>query len=150
MKFNKLFFLITMSSLMGLSSSCNLQGEPEQALREFINYRVSNGQQKNFYIKSTSGKMLDFYERMTEDEFNKYISLKKIINKKLKVNLKKCSDKACSITYTISFYSEGVKKSKVETEVKKIAELVKEDGNWKIADILNIKSHFEFKDSITP
>lgn len=139
-----------MSSLLGLNSSCNLQGEPEQALREFINYRASSGQQKNFYIKNTSGKMLDFYEDMSEAEFSKYISLKKIFGKKLRVNLKKCSDKTCAITYTISFHSEGEKSAKVETEVKKIAELVKEDGNWKISDILNIKSHFEFKDPISP
>lgn len=144
-----IFFLIVFIS-SSLFFSCNFQGEPEHALRGFINYRTSDDQQKDFYLKNSSGKMLEFFEKMDDMEFKKYASIKRIVSKKLKLNLKKCSDKTCSITYTISFRRSGVENTNVETEVKKIAELVKDEGNWKIADIVNIKSHFEFKEPLSP
>lgn len=143
------FFLLVFI-LFSLFFSCNFQGEPENALRGFIDYRISDDQQKDFYLENTSGKMLQFFEKMDELEFKKYASIKKINSKKLKLNLKKCSDKTCSITYTISFRTKGLEDSKVDTEVKKIAELVKVEGDWKIADIINIKSHFEFQDPLSP
>jgi len=123
---------------------------PEQALKNYINYRFSGEQKREKLVKMSTGSVKAQIETMSEVNFN---SLYKTSDKKLKrvkINLKNCSEEKCSITYTLSF---ATFKGEVETfrsEVKKIAEMVKVDGSWKVSDVTNVKTYIDSKGPISP
>lgn len=133
-----------------LNIGCNLESGPEKALRSFINYSVSQDQNKEFYLENTSGKLLDFYEKLNDEEFKKVLdaNIKKV--KKVKINLRKCSQSKCSITYTLNYISGEKGENEVLAEVRKIAELTNVDGSWKVSDVLNVKTYYDSKTPLEP
>lgn len=62
----------------------------------------------------------------------------------------KCESSKCIVTfivdYTYQFKEEGTKSYK--NEVKKIAEVEKVDGDWKISNVTNLKTYIEAQEPI--
>ncbi len=130
--------------------SCNFESGPEKALKNFINYSISAEQELEFYEENTTGNMLNFYKRLTEEEFEKVkkTGIQKI--NKIQVNLKKCSETNCSITYTLEYTKDKGAEQEAKSEIRKIAELRKEEGIWKVADVVNVKTYIDSKVPLTP
>lgn len=115
--------------------------KPEDALREYISYRFTQGQSKEKLLDLTTGEVRAKVESLTDEQFKRYINTSVYRLKNVKVVLKSCSETQCSITYIISYdKAEGEPQL---SEIKKIAELEKIDGHWKIKDVSTVKTYFE-------
>ena len=82
---------------------------------------------------------------MGEQEFAKFIDTEHLLKKRVKINLKDCSEEKCSITYTVKYLD---KKSHFIVVIKKIAVLLNIEEKWKVSDVNNIKSHMDSKTEI--
>lgn len=134
-------FIITL-----LAFSCTKkQVSAEDVLSGYIQYRFKSSQSKTELLSKTTGELYQKIVDMDEDTFKKFSTNENKRMRKYRVDLSRCSNETCFITYTLS-YDEGDKKGrKFETEIKKIAELQLEDGAWKIADVSNIKTYIDSK-----
>lgn len=133
-------------------TGCQYKAGPEKILEDFINYRLSGNQEKDFYLESTTGKMKDFIGSMGPEEFQNFTKADRFSNSKIKIDFKKCSEKQCSITYTIKYdYSSEEEGTKgFESEIKKVAQLENEEGQWKISDLMNVKTFIKSNEPINP
>ena len=128
-----------------LSFSCTKKESAEDVLSGFIKYRFKSSQTKNELLTRTTGGLHQKISNMDEETFEKFSTNKNRKMRKYRVDLARCSNETCFITYTLS-YDEGDQKGrKYETEIKKIAELQLEEGFWKIADVSNIKTYIDSK-----
>ena len=130
-----LFFLI----------SCTKKQSAEETLYSFVKYRFKENQSKDILLSQTTGILFKKIEDMDADTFKKFITNKQLKLKKYKVDLIKCTDIVCFITYTLSYNQTDKSGPKYLTEIKKIAELQLEGGLWKIADVSNIKTYIDSK-----
>ncbi|MDH5581764.1 MAG: hypothetical protein OEY33_07640 [Bdellovibrionales bacterium] len=130
--------------------SCSFDSGPEKALKNFINYSISDDQERSYYMENTTGNMLSFYNKLNDEEFEevKKTGIERI--KRIEINLSKCSETNCSITYTLKYTKDKGSENEADSEVRKIAELEKQEGIWKIADVLNIKTYIEAKVPLNP
>ncbi|TDJ04641.1 MAG: hypothetical protein E2O68_07860 [Deltaproteobacteria bacterium] len=140
----KIFFLLF------FVCSCMAPEGPEQALRNFINYRFSGDQTREKLLDMSAGNLQAQIEVLDEESFAKIYKVSDIKLKRVKINLKNCNEESCSITYTLSFSTLRKGNEIFRSEVKKIADMVKVDGSWKVSDVTNIKTYIDSKEPITP
>jgi hypothetical protein len=114
---------------------------PEEVLREYITYRFSSEQTKEKLLEFTTGEISAKVEALTEDQFKRYTNIGIYRLNNMKVLLKSCSEKACSITYILSF--SRVKGESLLNEIKKVAEIELVEGSWRIKDVSTVKTYFE-------
>ena len=138
--------------LLSLFISCTKKMGPEQFLRDFVEYRFSNSQSVEGLLERTDGPLNERLSNLDEEDKEQYLKKGSLKFKKLKMDLITCveSTQECSITYTISYDQLDSGKSYITASIKKIAQLKKTEGQWKISDIQEIKTHFESKKSIDP
>jgi hypothetical protein len=131
-----------------ISVSCTKKSSSEDVLKGYVKYRFSPAQSKDVLLEKTTGTLKDRISTMTEDEFKSFVSMGKFKMRKFVINLKRCSDDQCFITYTLSYdqYQDGQRK--YENEVKKIAEIRKQEDGWKIADVSNVKTYIDSKEEL--
>jgi hypothetical protein len=81
-------------------------------------------------------------EDLTEDEFETLKSLEGEGEVSFSIHQTRCDNGKCFVTYEVerSLEKDG---NKYEEVSKKIAEVIDEDGKWKISDISNVKSYIE-------
>jgi hypothetical protein len=123
---------------------------PEAALRDFVESRIGKVINRDFVLERVSGKMLQSFENMSQEDFEKFADMKNIKSDNFKVLSKSCQQTKCFITYSISYVTMNEKKSQYSSEVKKIAELVQVENKWLIADVSNIKTYHESLEPINP
>ncbi len=143
----KVKFFVTLSFLL-LFASCTKKTNSEDVLKGYIKYRFSPAQSKDVLLEKTTGSLNERITSMTDDEFKDFVSMEKFKMRKFVINLKRCSDDQCFITYTLSYdqYQDGERK--YENEVKKIAEIRKVEEIWKIADVSNVKTYIDSKEEL--
>ena len=133
------YLLVTL--LLFLSCTSKNTG-PEGTLREYVNYRFSKNQTKTKLLEKTTGELYRDLNSLSEEVLNALVDFKKYRRGSLKINLKKCSRDICHITYTLKVIKKKNGRSDFEIEVKKIARLEREDEEWKISKISELKSYF--------
>lgn len=121
---------------------------PEAALKNYVQKVTTNKADRDFYLQYTSGKLLESIESMDDEEFKKFNKFEKIKNAKVNIIYKSCEQQTCSLTYTVKYEVHENQKVSFDTEVKKIAELVKVDDSWKIFEVNNTKTFIESKSAI--
>ena len=94
--------------------------------------------------------MKDDVIAMNEKDFAEYINVDGLRKKRVNFLIKKCTEEVCYLTYTLSYEKFNKDTKEFSVEVRKIAEMRKEDNKWKIVDISNIKSFFDMKADISP
>jgi hypothetical protein len=114
---------------------------PEEVLREYITYRFSPDQTREKLLEFTTGEISAKVEALTEDQLKRYTNTGIYQLKNIKVVLKSCSEKACSITYILSF--SRTKGDSLLNEIKKVAELEDVGGSWRVKDVSTVKTYFE-------
>lgn len=138
--------------LLFLLASCledNLS--PEAALKSFVEARMGNVVTREFVLERVTGKMKQSLENISDEEFQKFADLRNVKKDSFKVLSKSCQDKQCYLTYSVSYKTSGEGEGATfVSEVKKIAEIVNENGKWLIADVSNIKTYHEALDPISP
>ena len=123
---------------------------PESALKSFIEGRMGTVVTRDFILERVTGKMKQSLENITEEDFQKFADLRNVQRDSFKVLSKSCQNKMCYITYSVSFRTKENDETKFTSEVKKIAEVVNENGKWLIADVSNIKTYHEALEPINP
>jgi len=141
----KVYILII---LFGLLSCTPSDESPKEVLVKFVNLRFSNNQSlekiKSYLGPDLSGQL----EKLTQEQIDNYIGLNKRKLMKIKINAETCDGVKCLLTYTITYEEKMDKNDQVSVETKKIAELQKLDGNWKIINIDEVKSYLNYKEPI--
>jgi hypothetical protein len=146
-KFNHFFLFAIIFTL----SACQDDQTPESGLRSYVNYIHSTSATKDGFVERSSGELRAALETMDESEFETFIEqMKHSVQKDFDINKKNCEELKCFITYTIEYDAQSKGKSVYNVDVRKIAELVKEDESWKIASVENVKSYYEGSSELTP
>jgi hypothetical protein len=123
---------------------------PEAALKNFIESRMGNVVTRDYVLERVTGKMKQSLENITDEEFAKFADLRNVEKNSFKILSKSCQEKKCFLTYSVSYLTKADNKSAYSSEVKKIAEILIEDGKWLIADVSNIKTYHEALEAINP
>lgn len=123
---------------------------PEAALKSFVEARIDALVTREFILERVTGKMKQSLENISEEEFAKFADLRHVKKDSFKVLSKSCQDKVCFLTYSISYRTTEGDKTTFSSEVKKIAEIINEKGQWLIADVTNIKTYHEALEPISP
>jgi hypothetical protein len=105
---------------------------------------------RDFILEQVTGKMKQSLENISEEEFIKFSDLRNVKKDSFKVLSKSCQAKTCYLTYSVSYQTVDNDKASFSSEVKKIAEIVNENGKWLIADVSNIKTYHEALEPINP
>jgi hypothetical protein len=142
--------VLSLLTLLFLASCLKDNLSPEAALKDFVESRIGQVIEREFVIERTTGKMLQSFENMPEDDFQKFADMRNIKSESFKVLSKSCQEKKCFLTYSIAYLTKENDKPTFTSEVKKIAELVEVDNKWLIADVSNIKTYHESLEPINP
>ena len=121
---------------------------PVGTLKEYVSYRFSKNQKKQNLLKRTTGELYRDLNNLSEEALNALVDSEKYQRGSLKINLKKCSQTQCYITYTLKIIKKEKGRRDFEIEVKKIAHLERKDNVWKISKINELKSYFGTEKSI--
>lgn len=132
-------------------SACQTEHSPESGLRSYITYANTGNATKEGFIERSTGDLRATLETMDEEQFETFAEqMKHSIQKDFDINKKNCQELKCFITYTIEYDAQSEGESVYRVDVRKIAELVKEDEEWKIASVENVKSYYEGSSELTP
>jgi len=116
---------------------------PEGLLKMYVNDVSNKKLDRDYYNKYTTGKLQSVIESMSDEDLEKYSDKSSIKNPKVKILKKSCEDSKCILTYIVSYETYTNDAKSFISEVKKLAEVLKDDGNWKIADVTNMKTYHE-------
>ncbi len=123
---------------------------PEAALKSFVEARIGTVVTREYVLERVTGKMRQSLENISDEEFGKFADLRNVKKESFKLLSSSCQLKTCYLTYSISYQTSKEEKTAFTSEVKKIAELVNEEGRWLIADVSNIKTYHESLEPINP
>jgi hypothetical protein len=144
---------VILFGLLFLLASC-LQDDlsPEAALKSFVEDRIGNVVTREYILGKVTANMKQSLENISDEEFAKFADMRNVKKNSFKVLSKSCQDKRCFLTYSISYITTDASKntSTYNSEVKKIAEVVNENGKWLIAEVNNIKTYHEALEPINP
>lgn len=130
--------------------SCSKKTGPEATLKDYIDYRFSPGQEKEVILSKTTGPLYEQIETMSDEDLVRFLNNDSVKKNKVEIEHSSCEQNTCNITYLIKYSKFKDKKEIFQIELKKIAELRKEEDEWKIANINEIKSFYEAKEEIRP
>ncbi len=136
--------MISFAILM-LLMGCNKESTPESALEEFINYRFESNQNKDEILEMTTGALNEKLSSMSEEELEKFVDVKDLSKRKLKVLIKNCEADTCYLTYVLGYVQGSATPKDFNVEVKKIAQVNKVEDKWLLADVSNVKTYIESK-----
>lgn len=130
--------------------SCSYSPEsPEGLIKMFVKDTSTKQIGRDYYEKYTTGDLLEAANSLSDEnlENTKMSNVKKA---ETKIINSKCEGDKCIVTfivdYTYQFKDEKINSYK--NEVKKIAEVQKEDGDWKISSVTNLKTYIEAEEPI--
>lgn len=142
---------IYLFSLLFLLTACMQDAKsPDGALQDFVEARIGKVVTRDFVLEKVTGKMLQSFENMSDEDFTKFADMRNIKRESFKILSKSCQDKKCFITYSVAYNTGDNDKKAFASEVKKIAEMNLVDGRWLIADVSNIKTYHEALEPINP
>jgi hypothetical protein len=130
-------------------SSCNQDEGPEQVLRSYITIRFQEKQNFDDLLEKTTGELKANLKSLSGDDRIKFDQSSQFKKNSLKILSKDCSEKKCDITYIIS-YEKKNQDNPYKAEIRNIAKLVNEDGDWRISSVGGLKSYFGSKKEIAP
>lgn len=137
-----------------LLASCSREAGPEARLKTYLDLRLSGGHGKEEIMGFLMGGMRDDIARMSPEEYRVFdaIGIRRL--KAPRVVARRCRGGACFLTYTFKYSKRlfdspaGGRGKDVEVEVKKVARLEQEGGQWKISAVDNTKSFVKFNKPI--
>jgi hypothetical protein len=123
---------------------------PEAALKSFVEARMGQVVTRENILERVTGKMKQILLNVSDEDFQTFADLRNVERSSFKIVSKSCQEKKCFITYSISYLTKENDQKKFSTEVKKIAEVVQENGKWLISDVSNVKTYHEALEPINP
>jgi hypothetical protein len=141
---------LILSALILLTACVQDNLSPESALQTFVEARIGNVVTRDYVLSRVTGKMKQSLENISDEEFNKFADLRDVKRNSFKILTRSCDEKKCFITYSLAYATKQEGLTAFTSEVKKIAEIVNENGKWLISDVSNIKTYHEAIESINP
>lgn len=132
-------------ALLILFAGCTKESTPETALEDFIQYRFQSGQSKEDILEMTTGPLHEKLNEMSDEDLEKFIDVKDLKKRKLKVLIKNCEEDTCYLTYVLRYVQGKETPRDFSVEVKKIAQINKVEDKWLLADVSNVKTYIEAK-----
>lgn len=128
---------------------------PEGLLRMYINDVTTKKVDKDYYLRWTTGNLLESVEAMDDEELTSRSYLENVRKTKVKVLNQNCQEEKCVLTYVVSYDTAEKSENESEkvafsSETKKLAEFHREGDEWKIASVTNLKTFIEAKEPISP
>ena len=136
-------YILMMMIIVGCSKDITT---PEGLLTKFTKDITTQKMGRDYYYQHTTGKMKEDVEALTDEEFEKYRDLSRVNGVKIDILKKNCTDAvSCTLTYIIKYeFSKAEKETtNFKSEVKKVANLVQVEKDWKIKEVSNIKTYHE-------
>ena len=124
---------------------------PEGLIKMFVKDTSSKNVDREYYEKFTTGEILEAADTLTDEELENNSKMGNVKKAETKIVMKKCeSEQKCVVTYIVeyTYQSSSEDKASFKNEVKKIAEVEKVDGSWKIASVTNLKTYIEANEPI--
>lgn len=131
--------------VMVLAFACDKKAQgPAETLTNFIEYRFSNTQTKDGLLKFMTSKASEEISNLKEEDLADLLKVEKYRKRNFKIISEKCDENKCFMTYVLEYDVLAPNSTRdYVSEVKKIAELQKIDGEWKVANIDNIKTFID-------
>lgn len=139
-----------LATLLILVSCIKDDLSPEAALKDFVESRIGQVIEKDFVLERTTGRMLQSFENMSDEDFAKFADMRNIKSESFKILSKSCQEKKCFLTYSVGYLTKKDDKTVTSSEVKKIAEMIQVEKKWLIEDVSNIKTYHENLEPINP
>lgn len=98
---------ISIFLLLVLISCSKHEVGPEAALREFVDGRAGQIIDRDFVIERVTGKMLENFKSMSDNDFEKFADMKNIRTDSFKVLSKSCQEKKCFVTYSVAYVTKN-------------------------------------------
>jgi hypothetical protein len=130
--------------IVGCSKSAQ---SPEELLTNILEERQKGPLSREFVMDHTTGELRDNFKEIPAEQFPLIVFGGKHSNGKLKVLRKNCNGDKCILTYLVSFDTK-LTGAEFSSSVKKIAQIIKEDGEWLLSDVTNVKTYHEAKNAI--
>ena len=142
----ELYFKILFTTFLLLLNSCFVEKakDPSDILKTYIQLYSSPDIRKEQFLEHLTGDLHSNLDHLTADEFSQYLKQKDYHKRTIKIIRENCLVDTCYITYTLKY----IKKKELVVETKKIAELKKVSGKWKISSVDNIKTYIDSKKSL--
>lgn len=143
--------MIKLLSLLVLLSCSYSPKSPEGLIKMYVKDTSTKSVDRDYYEKYTTGEILEATNSLSDEEFENNSKLGNVKNAQTKIVMKKCdSADKCVVTYIVEYTYQGKvgNKATYKNEVKKIAEVEKVDGSWKIASVTNLKTYIEANEPI--
>ena len=120
---------------------------PEGLIRNFVDEVTSSKVDMEFFKKNTTGELLKSVEELEPSELEELLTnsskrLAKVKKPKVEISNKVCAGDKCTLTYIVKFDFDGKKEGMFESEVKKIATVVKDGEFWKVSEVSNVKTYY--------
>lgn len=128
---------------------CQSNNTPEGVLKSFIEKRLNEKITADDLEDYLTGELLEEYTQALGEDPNKLNESNSFEQNRFNIIYKNCSGDECSITYTLSYDADAEAadtKREVSVSVRKIALVVKVDEKWRISNISDVKSFYEFKE----
>lgn len=147
----KILIFLQVFAVSLLMSSCQKEVSPEAGLRSYVNYASTGSATKEGFLERSTGDLRASLETMDEEQFKIFSEqMKHSVRKDFDIHKKNCQELRCFITYTLEYEAQSKEQAIYRVDVRKIAELVKEDEQWKIASVENVKSYYEGSSELSP
>ena len=124
---------------------------PEGLIKMYVKDTSTKSVDRDYYEKYTTGDILEATSSLSDEEFETNSKMGNVKNAQTKIVMKKCdSEEKCVVTYIVEYTYQATEggKSTYKNEVKKIAEVEKVEGAWKIANVTNLKTYIEANEPI--
>ena len=132
-----------------LITSCSTKTGPEGLLTSYVNQRFNNGVEVDDFEKYFAGSLLDEMSQLSQSELEKINLVKGSKKPILKISYKRCNGpEECFLTYTLQYNttaSAAGSAAGVRVKIKKIARLKSVEEKWRIYDISDVKTHYDYK-----
>lgn len=123
---------------------------PEGLIKMFAKDLATKNLDMDYYEKFTTGEMLSQIKEMGEEEFEKNTRMVNVTDVKVEILSKNCEGNKCVVTYSAKYKTKNKEEGTFGSEVKKIAEVIKEEEFWKMAKVTNLKTFHESNQAINP
>ncbi|MFZ4712836.1 MAG: hypothetical protein ACOYL6_03940 [Bacteriovoracaceae bacterium] len=139
-----LFLLIT------LALGCQKRAEvidsaaAEAALAKYLDLRLSGKSLNRAQVLAhTTGTYKMAVESLSDEEFARFENLKEVEKNSFHLLNSNCKFTTCLLTYSLTYTTTKESEKMFLSEVEKVAHLELDQGQWKISEIVDLKTKHE-------
>lgn len=140
----KMFFMICLFVFVACDKGSKT---PEGLVKKFVEEATSTKLDMDFFKANTTGPLLESVEKLETEEFQELLTasrakLSKVKKPRVEISNKVCAGEKCTLTYIVKYDYETKTDGTFESEIKKVATVIKEKEYWKVSEVNNVKTYY--------